>query len=52
MIDVMKLEKAKVDTAAGELERKNLTLEKEFKEMKAERDRNSLESTEARTALA
>ena len=52
MIDVMKLEKAKVDTAAGELKSKNLTLEKELKDMRAERDRHSLELVEARAALA
>ena len=52
MIDVMKLDKAKVDKAAEDLERKNLALAKELEEVKAERDRHSSESTEARAALA
>ena len=51
MIDVMKLEKAKVDAAAGELKSKNSALEKELREIKAERDRHSLELAEARAAL-
>ena len=51
LVDVTKQEKAQADKAVEELTRKNLALEKELSEMKAERDRHSLESTEARAAL-
>ena len=50
MNDIIKVEKAKVDKAVEELERKNLALEKELNEVKAERDRQSQESTKARAA--
>ena len=52
MNDVIKVEKAKVDKAAEEFERKNLALEKELKEVRAERDQQSHESTKARVAFA
>jgi hypothetical protein len=51
LIEVMKQEKAKVDSAAEELKGKNSTLEKELEDMRAERDRQSLELAEARAAL-
>ena len=51
LVDVTKQEKAQTDKAVEELTRKNLTLEKELREMKADRDRHSLESTKARAAL-
>ena len=51
MVDVAKQEKAQADKAVEELTRKNLALEKELSEMKVDRDRHSLESTEARAAL-
>ena len=51
LIDVTRQEKAQADKAVEELTRKNLALEKELSEMKADRDRHSLESTEDRAAL-
>ena len=51
LVDVTKQEKAQADKAVEELTRKNLALEKELSDLKADRDRHSLESTEARAAL-
>jgi hypothetical protein len=50
-IDVLKMEKAKVDKTVEELQQKNMALEKELLEVKAERDRHAQESTEARAEV-